>query len=101
MGEEHGLYPSNYQHPIKDALIIGFSSVVGSLIPLLPFFLVSDVSYGMVASFILTIAVLFVTGVVKAKVTIGDWLRSGLEITLVGIGAAVLGYLVGYLLRMI
>lgn len=101
MSEELGLACADYQHPIKDAVVIGFSSVVGSLIPLLPFFFVSNIFTGMYLSFFLTIIVLFLTGYIKAKVTVGHWLKSSLEITFVGIGAAVLGYLIGYLLQMI
>ena len=101
MSEELGLACDDYQNPVKDALVIGFSSVIGSLIPLLPFFFVADIFTGMYTSFFLTIVILFATGYVKAKVTVGHWFKSGLEISLVGIGAAVLGYLIGYLLRMI
>jgi len=101
MSEELGLNPEDYENPFKDAAVIGLAAVIGSLIPLLPFFFMADVVYAMVAGFILSIIVLFATGVIKAKLTIGDWFKSGIEITLVGIGAAVLGYVVGLLLRMI
>jgi len=101
MNEELGLGCEDYQHPTKDALVIGFASVVGSLVPLLPFFFVLNVTQGMIASFVVTILVLFLTGVIKAKYTLGRWFKSGLEIMLVGIGAAGLGYAVGLLLGMI
>ncbi|MCK4588832.1 MAG: VIT1/CCC1 transporter family protein [Nanoarchaeota archaeon] len=101
MNEELCLHPEEFKNPFKDAAVIGFSSVIGSFVPLLPFFFVTDIYVGMAYSFILTLIVLFLTGVVKARVTIGHWLKSGLEITIVGIGAALLGYLIGHLLSLI
>lgn len=101
MNEELCLHPEEFKSPLKDATIIGFSAVIGSLIPLIPFFILSNIVRAMMASFVFSVIILFMTGAVKAKLTIGNWVKSGLEIAGVGIGAAVLGYLVGLLLGMI
>jgi len=44
------------------------------------------------------IIILFVIGAAKAKVTIGNWKKSGIEMAVVGTLAALVGYLVGSLL---
>ena len=45
---------------------------------------------------------LFLTGVVKAKITgIGSWKREGFEIAIIGTVAAMGGYLIGKLLSTI
>jgi len=41
---------------------------------------------------------LFGTGGMKARLTVGDWRRSGIEMALVGFAAAVFGYVIGVLL---
>ena len=50
----------------------------------------------MVVSACLTIVTLFLVGVGKSAVSHRDWLRSGLEMVVVGMGAGLLGYLVGF-----
>ncbi|MDO8628007.1 MAG: VIT1/CCC1 transporter family protein [Candidatus Diapherotrites archaeon] len=81
-------------NPVSDAIIVGLSSVVGSLIPITPFFFI-PVSEAIPVSVVASIAVLFAMGAVKAKLTIGNWIKSGLEIAVIGTIAAILGYLVG------
>ncbi len=97
MQEELRLFPDEYAHPWKNALIVGFSSVIGSLIPLLPFFF-APVKTGVWLSLIITTSTLFLTGAVKAKITIGNWKKSGLEMAFIGLFAAITGYAIGLLL---
>jgi VIT1/CCC1 family predicted Fe2+/Mn2+ transporter len=47
---------------------------------------------------ILTGITLFILGALKSRVTQSNWFRSGLEMLLVGGLAAIVAYLVGYLL---
>ena len=93
MREELGL-PDGEESPSKSAAIVGFSALVGSLIPLMPF-LILPVAEGIIASLVLSIAVLFASGAIKAKVTVGSWLRSGIEMAVIGMGAAIVGYAIG------
>jgi VIT1/CCC1 family predicted Fe2+/Mn2+ transporter len=51
----------------------------------------------MIVSVIISAGVLFATGGVKGKLTLGSWKRSGLEMALIGLLAAVIGYLIGLL----
>ncbi len=97
MAEELRLFPEEYQNPVKSSGIVGFASVVGSFIPLMPFVFLSP-GTGTIVSVGVSVGVLFGTGVVKAKVTIGDWLKTGVEMALVGTAAALFGYVIGSVL---
>jgi len=94
MREELGLYESEFLDPVREALVVGLASVVGSLIPLVPFFFL-PVASAMVASVVISVAVLFIGGALKARLTTGKWWRSGLEMAIIGGAAAGLGYFVG------
>ena len=97
MAEELKMYPEEYGSPLKSAIIVGVSSLVGSLIPLFPFFLF-DVTTSMIVSLSISVVILFIMGALKAKITVGSWKRSGIEIATIGTVAAMGGYLIGKLL---
>ena len=97
MAEELRLFPEDYDKPARSGVIVGISALIGSLIPIAPFFLPS-VKQGMAISLILSVIVLFVVGAAKAKVTIGNWKKSGIEMAAIGTLAALAGYLIGTLL---
>jgi predicted membrane protein (TIGR00267 family) len=84
-------------NPLKNAVIIGLAAIIGSLIPVAPFFFM-NVQQGMIWSLIISLIVLFIVGAVKAKVTVGNWVRSGTEMAIIGIGAALIGYGIGVLI---
>ena len=95
--DELGLPKKAPRHPIEAAVIVGFASLIGSFIPIIPFLFLA-VRPSMIAAIIISCAVLFVAGAFKAKFTIGKWINAGLEMVAVGISAAIAGYLIGYLL---
>lgn len=97
--EEHEVVGNN-DKPIKIATIIGFSAIVGSIIPLIPFLLL-PVKSGIAVSIAVAIVVLFLLGAYKAKVTVGSWLRSGTELAIIGVGTAVISYIIGYALSLL
>ena len=80
------------------ASVVGAATAVGSFIPLLPFLVLPPAAAAVGAVFISGLA-LFGVGAYKARTLIGDWRRSGLELTLIGLGAAFAGYLIGVVLR--
>jgi predicted membrane protein (TIGR00267 family) len=98
MAEEHQLAPIDRQSAVRAALLVGFSAVVGSLVPLFPFVFWS-VSTSMWLSVLVTALMLFGIGAYKARVTVGKPLKSGFEMALIGTISALAGYLVGYLLK--
>lgn len=94
MAEELHMYKEDYGNPKQTAAVVGFSSLVGSLVPLVPFFFL-PVQLAIIYALVLSTAVLFALGFAKAKLTIGSPLKSGAEIALVGMAAAIAGYLIG------
>lgn len=95
--EELHMCPEEYKNPVWAGFVVLVSAVVGSLIPLMPFFFL-PVSASVWASLSVSATVLFVTGAVKAKLTVGDWLKSGVELAVIGMAAALLGYAIGMFL---
>lgn len=91
MTEELGLQPIEEKGLLKTSFIVGVSAVVGSLTPLIPYFFL-PAGTSLYISVLISALVLFLVGVYKAKVTIGNLYRSGLEITIIGILSALAGY---------
>jgi predicted membrane protein (TIGR00267 family) len=77
---------------------VGFSAVIGSLIPLLPF-MVLPVTLGIPISIVISALVLFIVGAYKARVTVGHPGKSGLEMAVIGTVSALVGYAIGLLLK--
>ena len=96
MMEELQLAPADKQGALKSALVVGIAAFIGSLIPLSPFFFF-DVRTSMIISIIFSAVVLFVAGAYKAKITVGSWVKSGVQLMLIGIVSALLGYGIAYL----
>lgn len=95
---KHKLHLREFEDPIKSAWVVGISTIIGSLIPLAPFFIFS-VKNAMVISIVFSALILFFVGALKAKLSIGSWKRSGLELMIIGIIAALVGYGAGLLLK--
>ena len=97
MIEELKLPPPENERPLRSAAVVGFSALIGSLFPLISFLFlpIKEASFG---SIIISIVVLFLLGAAKAKITVGKWWKSGLEIAIIGILAALTGYGIGVLL---
>ena len=97
MAEEIKIFPNDYLHPLKNGLVVFFASLIGSFIPLLPFFVASVDASRYISLGICTLT-LFITGSIKAKLTIGKWWKSGIEMALIGAVAALAGYGIGVFL---
>ncbi len=91
-----GLSEERLELPVKNAVAMFLSFLVGSLFPILPFILFDGYVAAGVAV-VGTAAALFFVGWAKNIYTKLNWLRSGAEIAIVGIGAGLIGYLVGSL----
>ena len=82
---------------LPSAIIVGLSALVGSIIPLAPFFFL-EIKEAIIISLILSALTLFAVGYYKAKKTLGRKLvRSGIEILFIGMLSAIVGFLVGKL----
>lgn len=98
MAEELKLAPIEKFGAVRSALVVGFSAVIGSLIPLLPFF-VLPLATAIWASILVAALALFAAGVYKARLTVGNWSRSGLELAVIGTVSALVGYGIGLLFK--
>lgn len=89
--------PQEYADPLASGVTVGVASLGGSIIPLIPFFLLSIGNAILWSISICTLA-LFAAGAAKARLTIGTWWKSGIELAAIGMLAAFAGYAIGYLL---
>jgi VIT1/CCC1 family predicted Fe2+/Mn2+ transporter len=83
--------------PFQGALIMGASFGLGASVPVLAY-VVLPIGIATWAAVVATGAVLFGIGVLKSRWTRRAWLRSGLEILLLGAFAGIAGFLFGNLL---
>lgn len=100
MAEELKVSPE-HASPLNSAIVVFFASLVGSFIPIVPFFLNLPVTQAMVTAVAVCSVVLFATGAYKAKLTVGTWWKSGIAMMLIGIVSAVVGYLIGSILGIV
>jgi vacuolar iron transporter family protein len=94
MAEEHGLAPVGRGQSIRSALVVGAASLVGSLIPVLPFLLLG-LRAAAWASVIVAASALFAVGVYKARTTLGHPIKAGLEMAAIGTASALVGWGIG------
>ena len=76
--------------------MITVATLIGHLIPLLPF-MVLPRTPALVLAIVVSALALFAVGVYSALTLVGDWRRSGLKMVAIGLGAAAVGFLVGRL----
>jgi VIT1/CCC1 family predicted Fe2+/Mn2+ transporter/rubrerythrin len=94
--EELGLSEQSFPDEWRSAVSATISTAIGAAIPVLPF-LFSEGTAALTISFIVSTAAHFAVGASKVVVTGRSWLKSGAEMTLIGIGEAVITYLIGTL----
>ena len=88
MKHELGLDEPDPKRAHKSAFNIGVSYIIGGLIPLTPYFFVSNPLQGLKISFCITLVCLYVFGFFKSKLTgMNPW-SGGLKVMLIGAAAA-------------
>ena len=98
MAEEFQLTVPEKSKAFRSALLVGFSALIGSLIPLAPFFFF-NITLSIWLAVIIAALTLFIVGVYKARVTVGRPFRSGLEMAIIGTLSALAGYIVGLIFK--
>lgn len=93
---EYRLAPAMSGSPIVSGVVMGIFYIFGGLFPVFPYFFL-PVMQAVVPSLILTGVMLFGLGLFKARMVNGHPLKSGFEMTLVSLSAALIGYLIGRL----
>ncbi len=88
MKYELGLDEPDEKRARKSAFNIGFSYVIGGIIPLSPYFFVADGVTGLKISAVITLCCLFIFGFFKSKMTgVNPWLGA-LRVMFIGAAAA-------------
>jgi vacuolar iron transporter family protein len=96
MDEELHLQPVHSADILRAAVVITIATLIGHLIPLLPF-LFLDRTPALILAIVLSALALFGVGVYSAVTLVGDWRRSGLKMVIIGLGAAAIGFAIGRL----
>lgn len=96
MRNELHIAPVEAGRPLRSAIVVGLSAIVGSLIPLAAF-LFMPIASAIWVSLAVSALALFGVGVYKAKALVGRPLRSGTQMAVIGIASALAGYAIGFL----
>ena len=96
MDEELHLQPVNDRDIFRSAVVITIATLIGHMIPLLPFAWLPRAT-ALITAIALSALVLFGVGVYSAATLVGDWRKSGLRMVVIGLGAAAVGFLIGRL----
>ena len=95
--EELGLSERSFPNPWRAAFSATASTAVGAFIPVIPFFFMHGTP-ALIASFVIRTAAHFGVGAAKVIVTGRSWFKSGMEMTFVGLGEAIITYGIGLLI---
>jgi VIT1/CCC1 family predicted Fe2+/Mn2+ transporter len=93
----YGLSGGSFGKPVLDGLLMGIAFLVGAVVPLLPFMLVSSVRTGLIAGLVTTALVLLAVGyMVEGRLAEQryPWV-AGARFLAIALGAAALGYGIG------
>lgn len=96
VAEELHIEPVDVRQVLKSSVIVTIATLIGHLIPLIPFFFVAHVP-GLIIALVISALTLFGVGVYQAVTLVGSWWKSGIRMLIIGMGAAALGYLVAKL----
>lgn len=94
MNEELNLKPIDTAVILRTSIIVGITALLASFIPVGPFFFLSR-SDATVVSLVISGVALFFVGVYQAKTFVGVWWKKGIQMIIIGLGAALAGFLIG------
>jgi predicted membrane protein (TIGR00267 family) len=80
--------------PLREGWVTGLATAFGAIIPVFPF-LITGGQGAIIASFVLSMFSHFLVGAARSVFTGRGLFRSGLDMFVVGLGVAVVGYFVG------
>jgi vacuolar iron transporter family protein len=99
MAFELKLSPVEESAPQQSAFVVGTATVLGHLIPLLPFFILVNVLDGSIAAVVLSGIALFAVGWYESRITAGSWWRNGAQMMVIGLAGGLAGFLIGFALH--
>ena len=83
-----------HMSPLREGWVTGLATAIGAFIPVFPF-LVWNGTTAIVVSFVISMASHWLVGAARSIFTGRSVFRSGLDMFVVGLGVAVVGYFVG------
>ncbi len=92
--EELGLSEKTSPNAWRSAIVGSVSTAIGAFIPVIPFFFLQGAA-AIVAAAVISLIAHFVVGAAKSLITTRSWWASGLEMTVVGVLAGVVTFIVG------
>lgn len=98
MREELKLEEVNTPAILRTSMVVGVAALTTSLIPITPFFFLSH-NTALLTSLVASGVVLFAIGVYEATTFVGYWLKNGMQMMFIGLGAALIGFLIGKLFQ--
>lgn len=93
-----GLGSAELNQPLKAALVMGLSFVVGAVIPIVPYLLLTGMT-AFYLSIILSALTLFGVGFFKGRLAAKSPFLSGAQFFTIAVSAALLGYLIGLIVQ--
>ena len=97
IAERYGADPAEEERPGRQGFLTGIAFALAGAVPLLPF-LFLGIPTAIVVSVLVTAAALFLAGLFRALSSLHPFVRSGVEMLAVGMGAAAGTYLIGLLI---
>ena len=94
MKEELELKKVEQKDIYQGSFVVGLSALIGSFVPITPYFFL-PMKTALVVTLIISAVILFIVGMYKAKMTVGNIYKSGIQMAIIGIAAAIAGYLIG------
>lgn len=103
MREELGIEKVETRNILRSAAVVGVTTAIGSMVPLLPFFssslLTTSFRNELILSVIVCAIVLFGVGAYQAISLVGSWWKSGIRMVVIGLSAAFIGYFFARLIQ--
>ncbi len=93
-----GLGSADVNNPVKGALVMALSFLIGGTIPMLPF-MVAPLNMALAIAVALTGTALFGVGMFKGRLAGQSVTRSGMEFLVIALIATGIGYAIGYVLE--
>jgi VIT1/CCC1 family predicted Fe2+/Mn2+ transporter len=97
--EELGLNLEIIGSPIKGAIVMFISFLMGGILPIIPYFIVKTGIFSNFIALLIAISISlifsFLVGAIKGKIAKKSWIKGGLEMSILGTGIALVGYGIG------
>lgn len=77
---------------------VGIAALICAFVPITPFFFLPHTP-AIIVCLIASVFVLFAIGAYEAKTYVGSWLKNGIQLAMIGMGAAFVGFLIGKIFR--